>query len=59
MVVNYVPTLYGLMMFHRSLMMLLMMMMIYKMITFHNDGGRCEDKLVHDVIWCECHRFWW
>jgi hypothetical protein len=59
MVVNYsIPTLYGLLMFPRSLMMLLMMM-IYKMITFRSDDGSCEDKLVHDVIRCECHRVWW
>jgi len=56
MVVNYsIPTLYVLMTFHRSFMMLLMMM-VYKMITFHNDDGSCEDKLVCDVIRCECHR---
>jgi len=55
-VFNYsLPTLYSLMMFHRSLMMLLVMM-IYKLIRFHNDGGSCEDKLVYDVIRCECHR---
>jgi hypothetical protein len=59
MVFNYsIQTLYGVMMFHRSLMML-PVMMIYKLIKFHNDGGSYEDKLVHDVIRCEYHRVWW